>query len=191
MYKNLVKKDPGTLPRRKEDDPFFAIWRHFHDTDFEIVLSDKQRERLDIYQKAYDLIFKGFSRGEAAKALVVDFEKIGINFSVRSAYDYIQDSIDLWGNGQEIDWTLEKAIQLETVKRLHKKCEKAGEYKAAAMYFAQWVKLTPTVNEDLELIKKLKELRPNDITITSDPKELKRIAEELVQDVDHEDISNE
>lgn len=189
MYKNLIKKNPGTLPRRKEDDPFFAIWRHYHDTDFEIVLSDKQKERRDIYQHAYDLIFKGFSRGEAAKQLVVDFEKKGIKFSIRTAYAYIQDSVDLWGNGQEIDWTLERAIQLETVKRLHKKCEKAGEYKAAAMYFAQWIKLTPTINEDFDLIEKLKNLVPNDVVIGSDPEKLRQMAEDLVQDVDHEDVS--
>jgi hypothetical protein len=191
MYKNLVKKNPGTLPRRKEDDPFFAIWRHYHDKEVEIILSDKQRERLDIYERAFEIVNLGFARGEAAKQLVTEFEEKGFDFSVRTAYQYIQDALDLWGNGPEINWTLERAIQLETVKRLHRKCEEKGEFKAAAMYFAQWVKLTPTLNEDFDLMEKLKALRPNDITITSSPEELRKMANELVQDIDHEDVSND
>lgn len=191
MYKNLTKKDPGTLPRRKEDDPFFAIWRHYHDKDFEIILSDKQKERLDIYERAFEVINQGFSRGEAAKQLQVEFKEKGVDFSIRSAYDYLQDAVDLWGNGPEINWTLERAIQLETVKRLHKKCEEKGEYKAAAMYFAQWVKLTPSVDQDMDLLEKIKQLRPNDITITADPEELRKQALEMVQDIDHEDIAND
>jgi hypothetical protein len=190
-YKNLIKKDPGTLPRRKDDDPFFAIWRHYHDTDFEMILSDSQKERVDIYEKAHELCLSGFSRGETAKNLQVFFKEKGVEFSIRSAYDYLQDALDLWGAGPESDMTMNRMILIETGKRLMKKSEKLGDMKSAAAFFAQIVKLHPIPSENADLIDKIKALKPHSVILSTDPEILRKQAQELTQDIDHEDISEE
>ncbi len=190
-FKNLIKKDPGTLPRRKDDDPFFAIWRHFHDTDYEIVLNDKQKQRVEIYEKAHEIFLSGFSRGETAKNLQVYFSKNGIDFSIRSAYGYLQDALDLWGAGPETDMTTARMILIETGKRMMKKAENQGDMKSAAAFFAQIVKLHPMPSENAEIVDKIKSLKPHSVNLSSDPEILRRQAQELVQDIDHEVITEE
>jgi hypothetical protein len=190
MSKNLLKKY-GNLPRRKEDDPFFAIWRHYHDTDVSIVLTPHQEQRLSIYEKAKDLYDEGFSRGEAAKNLQVHFfEEKGIEFSIRTAYSYLQDAIDLFGAGEAIDLSREKHTMIEIGKRLMKKAEKAEEYKAAATFYQSLIKLYGFDKENDEVAELLKKMKPLQIVITNDPEVLRREAKELIQDVEHEDVTH-
>jgi hypothetical protein len=191
MTKNLIKKDPGNLPRRKEADPFFAIWRHFHDTDFEMILTDKQKERVGIYEKAHELFLSGFSRGETAKNLKVHFEKLGVEFSIRSAYDYLQDALDLWGAGPETDMNRERMILIEIGKRMMKKSEDAGDMKSAAAFFAQIVKLHPQPSENAEIVEKIRSLKPHSVNLSADPEVLRKQANELTEDIDHEEISED
>ena len=169
MSKSLIKKE-GNLPRRKEDDPFFAIWRHYHDVDTTIILTDHQKQRLEIYEKAKDLYDQGFSRGETAKNLKTYFkDKRGIEFSVRTGYDYLKDAIDLFGAGEKIDLSREKHTMIEIGKRLMKKAESAGELKAAATFFQSLIKLYGFDKDVDDLSEKLKKLIPHQIIITNDP----------------------
>ena len=188
MAKSLLKKN-GNLPRRKEEDPFHAIWRHYHDVDTEIVLTDTQKQRLEIYEKAKDLYDEGFSRGETAKQLVVLFQEKGIEFSTRTAYQYLQDAIDLFGAGEKIDLNREKHTMIEIGKRLMKKAEKEGEYKAAAQIYNSILKLYGFEKEVDDLSEIIKKLKPTKIVISSDPLALRKEADELIEDIDHEDVT--
>src|SRR5690606_33725488 len=187
MSKNLIKHH-GNLPRRKEDDPFLALWRHYHDTDYEMVLTPGQQERLSIYEKAKDLYDEGYSRGETAKHLKVHFEKEGIEFSIRTAYGYIQDAIDLFGAGEAIDLSREKHTMIEIGKRLMKKAEKEGEYKAAGTIYQSLIKLYGFDKENDELAEMIKKLKPYQILISSDPEALKHEANSLIEDIEHEEV---
>lgn len=188
MSNNLIKKS-GNLPRRKEDDPFHAIWRHYHDTDTEIILTPKEVERLSIYEMAKDLYDQGFSRGETAKHLKVHFAELGIDFSTRTAYAYLQDALNLFGEGEKIDLNREKHTMIEIGKRLMKKAEDDREFKAAATLFQSLIKLYGFDKENNEVAELLKNLKPTQIVITGDPDVLRREANDLIEDIDYDDVS--
>lgn len=189
MSKRLVKKH-GHLPRRKEDDPFHAIWRHYHDKNYDIVLSDNQKIRLEIYEKAFDIYTKGFSRGETVKALKVAFEEKGIFFSIRTGFKYLEDACDIFGINSAFSWDLERSVLYETGKSmLQKYIDK--EPKAAATVYQSLIKLAQLDKGDNELAEIIKGLKANTIIITADAEALKKEADELMQDVGYEDVSEE
>lgn len=189
---NSLTKKHGNLGRRKEDDPFFAIWRHYHDTKYDIILSDKQEERLKIYEFAWDCYNQGFSRGELAKYLVEHFkepENGGLKFSVRTAFDYIRDSIDIFGEINPINLNRERMVMIEIGKTLMHRSIADNKHQAAASFYQSLVKLYQFDKEDNEMLALLKKIEPMKIVISNDPEALKREAEELVQDISHEDVA--
>lgn len=193
MSEKLIKKQ-GNLPRRKEDDPFFAIWRHYHDPNCDIVLSDNQKKRLKVYEFAYDIYNKGFSRGEAAKYLVEHFkdpENGGIEFSVRTAFQYLRDALDLFGEMDEINLNRERMSMIEIGKSLITEARQYGDYKGAASVYQTLVKLYQFDKDNNEVLALLKKLKPMQITITNDPNVLKKEADELMMDIDHEDVTED
>ncbi|WP_373399696.1 hypothetical protein V8V91_08565 [Algoriphagus halophilus] len=185
-------KDHGNLPRRKEDDPFLAIWRHYHDVNTDIILTDLQKSRLEIYEFAWEQITMGFSNGEAAKAIQTHFlEKTEKKLSIRTCYNHIRDAIDLFGNVKEMPVSLEKKIFIETLKFGLKKCADQGEWKAWAQ-IAQTLGKTYDFNKETnEMADILRSLPPSEIVISSDPSVLWKEADELMEGVDFEDLTNE
>ena len=164
--RHLLKKDHGNLPRRKEDDPFFAIWRHYHDTDADIVLTEPQRKVLSIYERAKDLYDQGFSEGETAKMVKVEAAKKGVQISLRSAYQYLRDAQDIFGRGAQIDITREKHTMIEIGKRLLKKFEEKGADTAASNVFQTLCKIYGFGKEIDDLTELLKNERPMNIIFT-------------------------
>lgn len=189
--KHLLKKNHGNLPRRKDDDPFFAIWRHYHDTDADIILSAPQQKVLKIYEKAKDLYDQGFSEGETAKMVKLFAAKEGHEISVRSAYQYLRDALDIFGHGVKIDLNREKHTMIEIGKRLLKKFEEKGSDSAAAAVYQTLCKLYGFGKENDELNEVIKNLKPHTLIITSDKSELQKLAEDLVEEISHEDIDHE
>lgn len=191
MSNRLIKKH-GNLPRRKEDDPFFAIWRHYHDPKHDIILTDNQRERLKIYEFAYDIYNKGFSRGEAAKYMVEHFaeeENGGIQFSVRTAFQYLRDALDIFGEMEEINLNRERISMIEIGKNLMHMASDDGDYRGAGSIYQTLVKLYQFDKDNNEVLALLKKMKPTQIVITSDPEALRREAEELMEDIEHEDVT--
>lgn len=184
---NLIKKH-GNLPRRKEDDPFFAIWRHYHDVDTDIILTPGQIQRLSIYERAKDIYDEGFSRGETVKNLQVEFEKKGIEFSIRTAYDYLRDALDLFGEGEKINLSREKHSMIETAKRLMKKAEAAEAWGPAVTALKAVIELYGFDKETDDITEMIKKLGATKIVITSDAEALKKEADELIEDILHEDV---
>jgi hypothetical protein len=189
--KHLLKKNYGNLPRRKDDDPFFAIWRHYHDTDADIVLSEPQRSVLKIYERAKDLYDQGFSEGETAKMVKIYAAKEGKEISVRSAYQYLRDALDIFGHGVNIDLNREKHTMIEIAKRLLKKFEEKGSDSAAAAVFQTLCKLYGFGKENDEIVEYLKSAKPIMVTFTTDADQLRAEAIELVQDIEFDDIKEE
>lgn len=193
MSKLLVKPS-GNLPRRKEDDPFFAIYRHYHDITVEVVLTTKQKERREIYEWMWDTYSKGFSRGSTVKNAIVYFsEEKGWDIAPRTGYDYLRDAIDIFGDTDEIDLNREKRIMIEIGKNQMQAALEAGEHKAAQAYFSALVKIFAfdKANSTLELEEMLKKLVPTTIIITSDPAALRAEADALIEDVLHEEIAED
>lgn len=189
---NRVIKKHGNLPRRKEDDPFYAIWRHYHDPKYDIVLTPGQEERLKVYEFAHDIYNKGFSRGEAAKHLVEYFSKEengGLKFSVRTAFQYLRDALDIFGEIEEINLNRERLSMIEIGKSLITDARSVGDYKGAGSIYQSLIKLYQFDKDNNELLATLKKLKPTQIIITSDEEVLRREAAELVEDIEHEDIA--
>lgn len=185
-------KKYGNLPRRKEDDPFFAIWRHYHDVNVDIVLSPNQEERLKVYEFAWEQITMGYSNGESAKMIQTHFfEERGIKISIRRCYDHIRDAIDLFGNVKEMPISLQKQIFIETLKFGLKKCAENDEWKAWAQ-IAQTLGKTYDFNKETnEMADILRDLPPSKIELTTDASVLWMEADELMEGVDFEEVTQE
>jgi len=186
--RHLLKKDHGNLPRRKDDDPFFAIWRHYHDTDADIVLTEPQRKVLAIYERAKDLYDQGFSEGETAKMVKIEAAKNEIFISVRTGYQYLRDALDIFGHGVNIDLNREKHTMIEIGKRLLKKFEDKGSDSAAAAVYQTLCKLYGFGKNNDELVELYKNWKASEIVISSDEMILKQQAAELIKDIDHEEL---
>lgn len=190
MSKLLVKQ-PGNLPRRKEDDPFFAIYRHYCDKNVDIILTEKQLERKEIYEWMWDKYSNGFSKGSTVKGAIVHFsEQKGWEIARRTAFDYLRDAIDIFGDIDEIDLNREKRIMIEIGKEMMQAAIKAKEHKAAQAYFSALVKIFAfdKANSTMELEEMLKKLVPTTIIITSDPAALRAEADALIEDILHEEM---
>lgn len=187
---NVIKKH-GNLPRRKEDDPFYAIWRHYHDRHYDMVLSDSQKDRLLIYEFAWEKYSTGMSRGETAKMIKEHFkERKNWNIEMRTAYNHLQDACDIFGNPEKPNLSMEKMIFIETCKSIISELRNAGKPEACGQILGVLQKAYGFDKENDDLAEILKNLKPATIVITSDPEALKREAEELVEDVLHEEVSD-
>lgn len=186
-----VEKKYGNLPRRRPDDPFERIYRHYHDLTVDIVLTDKEKERIQILEYAYDQYRKGFARGEVAKDIVVKFkEDHGIDIAPRTAYDHLRFAIDLFGDFEEVDLSREKLIFIERCKMAMRKCEKDGEWKAWATINQTLAKIYNFNESTDELTEYLKKYKPISIVINADPTVLEKQAAELIEDIEHEEIES-
>lgn len=182
-----VEKKQGNLPKRRPDDPFERIWRHYHDLTVEINLTDHEKGRLDIMQFAYNQYLKGFSRGEVAKNIIVKFgEEKGEEIAHRTAFQYLRDAIDIFGDLDEVNIDREKRIFIERCKMALRKCEEAGEWKAWATINQTLAKIYNFNETTDELTEFLKKFKPIAIVLNSDPEVLQKQAQELVEDIDFE-----
>lgn len=187
----LLVKHPGNLPRRRDDDPFFNIYRHYCDKNVDIVLSEKEKERVEIYSWMWEKYSLGFSRGSTVKHAMVHFLKEkGWDFAPRTGFDYLRDAIDIFGDIEEIDLNREKRIMIEMGKNLMEEARDKKEYKVAQGYFAALVKIFAfdKASSTLEIEEMLKKLVPTTIIITSDSAALRAEADALIEDILHEEI---
>ena len=183
-----VKKE-GNLPRRRPDDPFERIYRHYHDLDFDMVLTDAEKKRLSIYEYAYDQYSKGLSRSSVAKQIILKFEDDEI--ARRTAYNYLHDAIDIFGDIEDVQIDREKRIFIEIGKNGLETALKEGNMSAFAAIYQTLNKIYDFNKNTDELTEFLRKFKPMAIVLTSDPEALKKEAEELVQDIMHEDISED
>jgi hypothetical protein len=184
-----VEKKHGNLPRRRPEDPFERIWAHYHDLTIDVVLSDSEKERIKIYDFAYKQYLKGFSRGEVAKNLIVKFkEEEDKEIAHRTAFQYLRDSIDLFGDIEEIDLSREKRIFIERSKMALRKCEKAGQWSAWATINQTLAKIYDFNQTSDELTEYLKKFQAITIILSSDVKSLEQEAAGLVEDILFEEI---
>lgn len=188
---NLLVKDHGNLPRRKEDDPFFAIYRHYCDKKVDIVLTSSQLDRKEIYEWMWDKYSKGFSRGSTVKQARIYFlEEKGWDFSNRTGFDYLRDAIDIFGEVEDIDLNREKRIMIEMAKEMMEEARNAKDYKTAQAYFSSLVKIYAfdKASSTSEIEDMIKKLQPTTIVITSDPAALRAEADSLIEDILHEEM---
>lgn len=186
-----VEKKKGNLPRRRPDDPFERIYAHYHDLTVEIVLTDTEKQRLDIYEFAYDQYVKGFSRGAVSKSIIVEFEKKGIEIARRTAFQYLRDAIDLFGDIEEIDLSREKRIFIEICKTGLERADELNDMKSYSAILQTLNKVYDFNQNSDELSEYLKKMKPFAIIISSDASVLEKQAQELVQDIDHEEMSED
>lgn len=185
-----VEKKHGNLPRRRPEDPFERIWAHYHDLTVEITLSDKEKERLEIYEFAVKKYEDSFTEGEIAKAIMIKFgEEKGEKIPPRTAYNYIHDALDLFGRMEAVDLNYEKRIFINRCKMAMRKCEKAGEWKTWATINQTLAKIYNFNEVSDELTDYLKKFKPIAIIFSSDPKTLQEQADELVKDIDFEEMN--
>lgn len=187
-----VEKKQGNLPRRRPDDPFERIYRHYHDMTVEITLTDNEKKRLKIMEYAYDQYLKGFAHGEVAKDVMVKFgEEMGLEIAPRTAYQYLRDAIDLFGDIEMIELSREKRIFIERCKIAMRKCEEQSEWKAWATINQTLARVYDFNQSTDELTEFLKKAKPISIILTADPESLMNQAKELVEDIEFEDGSAE
>lgn len=187
-----VEKKHGNLPRRRPEDPFERIWAHYHDLTIDVVLSEGEKERVEIYNHAYDQYVKGFSHGEIAKEIMVIFgEKRDKSIPMRTAYNYVHESVDLFGSITQIDLSREKIIFLERCKYAMRKCENEGNWTAWATINQTYAKVANFNEVSDELTEYLKKFKAFVIVLSSDPKALELEAAELVEDVFFEEMEED
>lgn len=187
-----LEKKKGNLPRRRPDDPFERIYRHYHDLTVEIVLSELEKDRRKTYEMAFDLYSKGYSRGSVAKSLMVDFsENKGVDLPRRTAYQYLRDSIDIFGDIEEVEISREKRIFIEICKNGLEKALSLDDMKSYSSILQTLNKVYDFNKNTDELSEYLKKMKPYAILLTTDPEVLRQEAEDLMADIDDAEIVEE
>ena len=179
-------KKVGNLPRRRPDDPFERIYRHYHDINFDMVLTPAEKNRLEVYEYAYDQYSKGHSRGSVAKQIMVKFSDQEI--PRRTAYGYLHEAIDIFGDLDDVNIDREKRIFIEIGKNGLQKALEDGNMNAFATIYQSLNKIYRFNESTDELTEFLKKFKPMAIVLSSDPDVLKKEADQLVEDILHEDV---
>lgn len=184
-----LDKKPGNLPRRRPDDPFERIYRHYHDLTVEIILTPAEITRNRLYEFAYDLYSKGFSRGSVAKNLMTHFfENEGLDIPRRTAFQYLRDAIDVFGDYEEIEISREKRIFIEMCKNGLEKALGLDDMKSYSSILQTLNKVYDFNKNTDELGEYLKKMKAYTIILTTDPEALLREADELMADIDDAEI---
>lgn len=187
-----VEKKYGNLPRRRPEDPFERIWAHYHDLSIDVVLSENEKSRLKIYEFAIRQYEKGFTDGEIAKSIIVNYsEDETKKIAPRTAYRYIQDAKDIFGTLENLDLDFEKRIAINRCKMALRKCEKAENWSAWSTINQSLIKIYDFNKNNDELMEFLKTQKPIQIILSADPEVLRKQALDLVEDVEDAQIVEE
>jgi hypothetical protein len=186
MMQSLIKKK-GNLPRRRDEDLFHNIWRHYCDPKTEIVLTEHEKKRIEIYNELYDRYVKGFSRGETVKYVQNKLAEEGNEVTTRHMYKYLQDAVDIFGDLDMIDYAREKRIFIEMGKTLYRMCIDEKDLNAAKGVYSTLAKVMNFEENGNDLADMIRKLKPTTVIISADPESLMRQAEELVEDIEFEE----
>ncbi|MDJ1468164.1 hypothetical protein [Xanthocytophaga flava] len=150
-------------------------------------LNDTQQRMLEQYRRAFALLSAGYFLQQAVKILISE-----TRLSMPQCYQIVRESLQLFGNIIDSDKEGLRAVQIERLKQLSRKAEKAGDFKAAARLEDQASKLMKLFEDKMDLLNPADFKKPTTVIFTNDPKILERQQKEntSIQDTDFEEITD-
>lgn len=188
----LVKPDYDQLPksmRRTADSTFDRIYKYYHNNKSKLELnSDDQRIR-ERWEKAWLLLCKHRTRKEVASLLMKTY-----NISQSVAYDDCKHAMMLFSNPSEDLKEAKRAIAETMALRGAKKAWANGDLDSYHKFTKMYAEINKLDSEESNGVEGfLKKLKPHAITIVADATELQKAAEklreEVIEDIEHEDLS--
>lgn len=152
-------------------------------------LNETQERMLEHYRRAFALLSDG---NFLQMTVTILTKETGLSFP--QCYQIARESLALFGNIIESDKEGLRAIQIERLKDLSLKAEKAGDFKAVARleeHASKLMKLfeTKVASMDPSLFKKAAT-----VIFTNDPKVLKRQqqseGDDGIEDIDFEELTD-
>lgn len=188
----LLPNNHDKLPKEAKkttDSAIDRIYKYYHNNKSRVELTpeeDQIRERLE---KAWYLM----SARHRAQKQVVDIITKLFNVGKSVAYDDVRNAQLLFGNPDTQIKSAKRSIAETMALQGADKAWRKGDMDA----YAKFVKMYCDINnlngdEGDGFAEALKKLKPQQVVIVADPslleKEIKKLQDEMIQDVDHEVI---
>lgn len=186
------KESSGELTRElkasnTKDSMFDRIYRYYHNNKSRVVLTAEEHDIRERWEKAWFLLCRHRTRRQVADLL----EKIfSIGKSV--AYDDIRNAMMLFSNPQEDVKAAKRAIHENMVLQGADRCWKNGDMDGYYKFTKEYREGNNLDNDDDDKLGELlKKLKPAQIIIFSNARELEdqanEMQQELTNDVEYKD----
>jgi len=181
----MVPEKVDNRPRsakRKSDTSFDRIWKYFYDQKTRISLSAKELELKEKYELAWKMLCSMYTRKQVAIALV---ERYDHKITERTAYNYIDASMSLFGDPQNSNKEAQRQIVSEWLIRAIRKAWEDKNFKAYEKLILRYTRLNGLEgSNDADIAKLLKNRKPAVFIFTTDESTLKEQADKLMEDVE-------
>jgi hypothetical protein len=184
----ILPSNDSELPgeaNKTNDSIFERIWKYYHKTRVELTPREEQiRARWEI---AWRLLTYNNIKKDVANKL----EKMyGIQKSL--AYNDIKHAMRLFGDPSSDTKEAKRAIAETMVLRAAKRCWKNDDMDGYNKFLQKYIDINGlTLMEDDKMKEKLKNLKPTVLVFVTSQEQLKKQADELMQDIPTIDTSFE
>jgi hypothetical protein len=190
----LVPNNPDLQveERKTKDSTFNRVWNYFHDSKKQHILTDKERELADRWEKAWYILCSHRNKKETADLLQRIFH---IKQSV--AYDDVRRAMDLFNNPSDHIKEAKRLIAETMAMKGAKRAWKQGDMKSYLGFVKEYKDINNLNQEsDSRLADLIKKQRPVVINFVTSREQLEAQASELIKDVpaidtNYEDIEDE
>jgi hypothetical protein len=187
----LVKSNYDSLPReakKTNDTTFDRIYKYYHNDKTRIQLSDEEKAIRERWEKAWLLLCRHRTRKQ-----VVDILEKVFKIEKSIAYDDVRKAMMLFSDPSNDLKDAKRAIAEDSFLKGADKAWKNGDLEMHLKYMKEYAEIN-RLNEDVsnQMEELIKNLKPTQIVIVSDVKDLMsdatKLQEDLIQDIEHTEI---
>lgn len=174
---------------RTEDTTFDRIWKYYFDEKNWIQLKRSE----EVIRQRWELAWQMLCGEMLSNRLVAIRISKKFGISVRQGYEDVKNAITLFGSDpRKATKEAKREIVSEWIRKAIKKADAAGDLESLSRLFIRYNKLHGLEDHsDQGIAELLQKLKPHIIEFNADPETLEKQAQELIQDVEFEDVTNE
>lgn len=184
---NAIVGDKSKLPihaRRTKDRTFDRVWKYYYLTNKQVNLSKKEEEIRQRWEFSWMMDCSLLSKFKIAKRLMKKFD-----ISRSQAFEDVKNSRLLFSDPTQQNKAAKIAIMSHVLERTITKAIARDDYKAAEKLILRYDKINGlSVDRENPIADFMKNQKPAAIIFSADPETLKKQADEMVKDVEHEEI---
>jgi hypothetical protein len=170
--------------KRSHDKTFDRIWKYYYLTDKQVKLSDKEEEIRRRWEFAWMMDLTLLSRFKMSKRICSKFK-----VSQRTAYEDIKMSRMVFSDPTQQNKEAKRSILNNILETSLRKARARGDDMAVERLAHRYSKINGLDFKEADPIEDImKNQKPSVIIFSADPETLKKQAESLVEDIDHEEL---
>lgn len=185
------KKDAPIEARRTKDSTFDRIFKFYYSKK-KIILRDKEEQIRERWYYAWQLLCNTYTRNQVAQGIARKYE-----ITERQGFIDVDNAMRLFSDPRNTDKMAKRAIAEEWITKGIKKAWDTGDLLSYERLIRRFNRVNGLENEENPMSEWIKKQKPVAVVITADPKELEKMAADLmrgvpdVKDIPYEEVEDE